>query len=174
MVENGGSWGIRSSAPLSVPQSDRQARKMRKGMAVVFVGTHERALDDKGRLVLPAKFRSHFSDGGYISKGRGCVDLHTVEGFEEMASRLTEQMKAKELDVRVASQVMASAEEVRLDAQGRVTLSLRLREFASLEGEVAVCGFNERISIWNATEWASMEDDLDPSVVEALWHGGGI
>ena len=149
-------------------------RKMRKGTAVVFVGTHQRALDDKGRLVLPAKFRSHFSDGGYISKGRGFVDLHTVEGFEEMASRLDEQMKAKELDVMVASQVLASAEEVRPDAQGRVTLSLRLREFASLEGEVAVCGFDKRISIWNAGEWASMEDDLDPSVVEALWHGGGI
>ena len=174
MVKSGGSWGIRSSAPLSVPQLNRQAGEMRKGTTVVFVGTHERALDDKGRLVLPAKFRSHFSDGGYISKGRGCVDLHTVEGFEEMASRLTEQMKAKELDVMVASQVLASAEEVRLDAQGRVTLSLRLREFASLEGPVAVCGFDKRISIWNADEWASMEDDLDPSVVEALWHGGGI
>ena len=166
--------GIFISTPFSVSQSHRKAEKMRKGRAVVFVGTHQRALDGKGRLVLPAKFRTHFSNGGYISKGRGCVDLHTVEGFEEMASRLTEQMKARELDVRVASQVMASAEEVRLDAQGRVTLSLRLREFASLEGEVAVCGFDKRISIWNAAEWASMEDDLDPSVVEALWHGGGI
>ena len=141
---------------------------------VVFVGTHERALDDKGRLVLPAKFRIHFSLNGFVSPGPGCVALHTAEGFEEMTNRLTEQIKAGEMEPMAIRKAMAFTEEVRLDAQGRVTLSRELRDFASLEGEVVVCGFIDRIEIWNAERWADMATELDRSVVDAFRLGGGI
>lgn len=141
---------------------------------MVFVGTHERALDDKGRLVLPARFRSHFSLNGFTSPGPGCVALHTAEGFEEMTSRLTEQIKAGEMEPMAIRKAMASTEEVRLDAQGRVTISRDLREFASLEREVVVCGFIDRIEIWNADKWTDMATELDRSVVDAFRLGGGI
>ena len=53
---------------------------------MAFVGTHEHSLDKKGRLVLPAKFRSYFSGAAYLTPHAGCLALWTPEGFDEMLS----------------------------------------------------------------------------------------
>ena len=53
---------------------------------MAIVGTHERSLDDKGRLVLPARFRSHFSGVVYLSPGDGCISLWPSERFDSMVA----------------------------------------------------------------------------------------
>ena len=143
-------------------------------MAVIFVGTHTRSLDDKGRLVLPAKLRTHFAEHGVISPGRGCVQLHTAAAFRELVDRLTEQMRDGEIEARVLWGLGMSSEDVRLDGQGRVTLPMRLRDGASLGSEVVICGVLDHIEIWDADEWAAMAPDLDRSVAEAFARGAGI
>ncbi len=67
-----------------------------------------------------------------------------------------------------------SSELVRPDAQGRVMISGRLREHASLEHEVVVCGAIDRIEIWNPTRWAAVAPDLTRSLADAFLRGGGI
>ena len=145
-------------------------------MAMAFVGTHEHSLDVKGRLVLPAKFRSHFSGDAYltISEYVGCIALWTPEGFDAMAARLKEQVRNGEVEAQAYRALAPSSELVRPDAQGRVMISERLRQHASLEHEVVVCGALDRIEIWNPTRWASVAPDLNRSLVDAFLQGGGI
>ena len=145
-------------------------------MAMAFVGTHEHSLDVKGRLVLPAKFRSHFSGDAYltISEYAGCIALWTPEGFDAMAARLKEQVRNGEVEAQAYRALAPSSVLVRPDAQGRVMISERLREYASLEHEVVVCGALDRIEIWNPTSWALVAPGLNRSLADAFLKGGGI
>ena len=139
-----------------------------------FVGTHDHTLDDKGRLVMPAKFRSHFSGPAYLSPWAGCVALWTAGRFESMVRRLEEEVRAGETDPGVLRGLAARSEEVRLDPQGRIIVPPRLREFAALERDVVVCGAIDRIEIWNAPDWGGMADELDRSIDAAFRRGSGI
>ena len=61
---------------------------------MAIVGTHERSLDDKGRLVLPARFRSHFSGVVYLSPGDGCISLWPSERFDSMVASVEEKIRS--------------------------------------------------------------------------------
>jgi MraZ protein len=148
--------------------------RRRREMAMAFVGTHEHSLDVKGRLVLPAKFRSHFSGDAYLTMYAGCIALWTPESFDAMAARLKEQVRNGEVEAQAYRALAPSSELVRPDAQGRVMISERLREHASLEHEVAVCGALDRIEIWNPTRWAAVAQGLNQSLADAFLDGAGI
>ncbi|MCS5677252.1 MAG: MraZ N-terminal domain containing protein, partial [Acidimicrobiales bacterium] len=68
---------------------------------MAIVGTHERSLDDKGRLVLPARFRSHFSGVVYLSPGDGCISLWPSERFDSMVASVEEKIRSGELEPNV-------------------------------------------------------------------------
>ena len=141
---------------------------------MAFVGTHEHSLDEKGRLVLPAKFRSYFSGAAYLTPHAGCLALWTPEGFEEMLSRLKEQIRTGEVEARVRRGLAYNSTTVRPDAQGRVMIPEKLRTLASLEHEVMVCGAIDWIEIWNPTTLSEMTSDLDRSVADAFLQGSGV
>ena len=138
-----------------------------------FVGTHDRSLDEKGRLVLPAIFRADFSEHVFLSflPTGPCVAMHTEAGYNEMVERLRAQVDAGTLGLNLLRRVGTATEDVRVDAQGRVGLSLRIREKASLGSEVVVCGGIDYIEIWNTGDW---NPDSDRSLIESFWRGGGI
>ena len=141
---------------------------------MAFVGTHERSLDDKGRLVLPARFRSHFSGVVYLSPGDGCISLWPSERFDLMVASVEEKIRSGELEPNVRRGVSSGSVEVSPDAQGRVMLPERLRAFARLEHEVVVCGAIDRSEIWNPATWMEMAPDLDRLVADAFVITGGI
>ena len=143
-------------------------------MAMAFFGTHEHSLDVKGRLVLPAKFRSHFSGDAYLTMYAGCIALWTPESFDAMAARLKEQVRNGGGEAQADRALAPSSELGRPGAQGRVMISERLREYASLEHEVAVCGALDRIEIWNPTRWAAVAQGLNQSLADAFLDGAGI
>ena len=141
---------------------------------MAFVGTYEHTLDAKGRLVLPAKFRSHFADAAYLSPYEGCIALWTPEGFQEMVERLLEGAREGDTSPRAIRGLAANSEEVRPDAQGRIMMPPRLQAYANLDREIVICGAIQRIEIWNASSWEAMADELDESVEIAFQQGSGI
>lgn len=102
----------------------------------MFLGTHEPSLDDKGRLILPAKFRDELASGLVITKGQErCLFVFPVTEF----ARITEQLKQAPLTAKAARDYMrvmfAGAHDEIPDKQGRVTIPSGLREYADLEKE---------------------------------------
>ncbi|NDI24837.1 MAG: transcriptional regulator MraZ, partial [Actinobacteria bacterium] len=107
----------------------------------MFLGTHEPRLDDKGRLILPARFRDELANGLVITKGQErCLYVFPSTEF----ARITEQLRQTPLTAKAARDYMrvmfAGAHDEIPDKQGRVTIPSGLREYAGLEKESVVIG----------------------------------
>jgi MraZ protein len=119
----------------------------------MFVGVHERQLDDKGRLALPSAFRTLLGDSCYLVIGEErCIDVMPRDAFEEMANELMRQARNKEISLNRQRALAHSAALVSLDKQGRVTLDEKMRTYARLSpsSRVVVSGNFDRAEVWSA------------------------
>ncbi|MDQ2838154.1 MAG: division/cell wall cluster transcriptional repressor MraZ [Actinomycetota bacterium] len=134
----------------------------------MFLGTHTPRLDDKGRLALPAKFRSDLEGGLVITKGQErCLFVFPMAEF----SRITELLRTAPVTQRSArdySRVFfASASHEVPDGQGRITVPAPLRDYAGLAKDCVVIGANSRVEVWDAGSWQSYLDSTEQSFSEA-------
>lgn len=139
----------------------------------MFLGTHEQRMDDKGRVVVPAKYREELAPGLVLTKGQErCLYLFPINEFKRLTDTLsTAPVTAK--SVRDYSRVFfASASDETIDKQGRITIPHGLRIYASLKGDCVVIGANTRLEIWDNEAWniylASMEDAFSAAAEEML------
>jgi MraZ protein len=134
----------------------------------VFLGTHAPRLDEKGRLILPAKYREELAGGVVITKGQErCLYLFPQEEFTRITEALrTAPVTAK--SVRDYSRVFfASASDETPDKQGRVTIPAALRDYAGLQRDCVVIGANTRLEIWDAEAWTSYLDQQEDAFSDA-------
>jgi transcriptional regulator MraZ len=134
----------------------------------VFLGTHTPRLDEKGRLIFPAKYREELSAGLVLTKGQErCLYVFPVTEF----SRITEALRTAPVTakaVRDYSRVFfASASDEELDRQGRITIPLTLRDYAGLERDCVVIGANTRLEIWDAAAWTSYLEQQEDAFSDA-------
>lgn len=140
----------------------------------MFTGTYERSLDGKGRLVLPPKHRARLPEGGYLTPHAGCLALFPADVFEEMLAHMREQVRRGELERAALVGASTSAEEVELDAQGRIVLPPRLRSFAALETDVVVTGVYDHVEIWGSAAWQAASGEFTDSAVNVFANGRGV
>lgn len=120
----------------------------------MFLGTYSPRLDDKGRLILPAKFRDELSDGLVLTRGQErCLYVFSEEEF----ARVHENMRQAPISSKQARDYirvfLSGASDEVPDKQGRVTIPTSLREYAGLDRELAVIGAGTRAEIWDAQAW---------------------
>jgi MraZ protein len=134
---------------------------------VLFVGTHERQVDDKGRLALPASFRTHLGEHCYLVFGDDqCINVVPAATFEAMAEQLMARVERGEISLQRQRAVSSSATLVTVDRQGRVNLDDKLRAYAGLntDAKVVVTGNFKVIEIWSTERFAQVNaagtDDL--------------
>lgn len=123
-------------------------------VSAMFLGTHNPRLDEKGRLILPAKFRDPLRDGLVMTKGQEhCVVIWTKDAFTAYATELRARSQKSE-KVRAYTRVFfSSAFDDIADRQGRVTIPTTLRQWASLDRDLVVVGADTRIEIWDSAKW---------------------
>jgi MraZ protein len=122
----------------------------------MFVGSFEHQLDDKGRVVLPAKFRERMATGGFITQGRGlCLAVWTPDDFESEAREVREREKRGELDRSLLRSMAANTFDIKPDSQGRIQLPASLRSYARITGAVTVAGAFDCIELWDTDLWHS-------------------
>jgi MraZ protein len=127
---------------------------------MMFVGAHERQLDEKGRVALPATYRAHLGEHCYLVKGTDkCVDVIPAEAFEEFGRELMGKVERGELGRNHQRALASSAVLATVDKQGRVTVDEKLRHYADLEMEtqVVVVGNLTRLEIWSPQRWARID-----------------
>ncbi|GEO95986.1 transcriptional regulator MraZ [Kocuria turfanensis] len=120
----------------------------------MFLGTYSPRLDEKGRLILPAKYREELAEGLVLTRGQErCLYVFSVREFE----RVHEQLRAAPLSSKQARDYirvfLSGASDEVPDKQGRVTIPPPLREYAGLDRELAVIGAGTRAEIWDAQAW---------------------
>lgn len=129
----------------------------------MFLGTHNPRLDDKGRLILPAKFRDDLAEGVVITRGQErCLYVWPRAEFV----RFTEQLRAAPITNRgardFARMLAAGASDDALDKQGRITIAPGLREYAGLERDCTVIGAMTRVEIWSEQAWDEYQSEKEP------------
>lgn len=143
----------------------------------MLLGTHTPKLDEKGRMVLPAKFRDEMKGGIVMTKGQDrCVVLWPAEEFAEYASRLNEASRSDSAVRSYMRVLFSGAFDQNPDKQGRVTVPAGLREYAGLDRGVVVAGNGSTAEIWDGPAWSqyleaqeSQFSDLAEEVVPGLF-----
>lgn len=134
-----------------------------------FSGTYSPRLDEKGRLILPARFRPQMEDGLMVTKGVDrCLYLYPRRGFEAQAGELKALEKAASTREEKAEALMrlrkfsGNGLAETPDRQGRITIPAALRTYAGLDREVVVVGVFDRIELWDRVaheEYEARTDD---------------
>lgn len=120
----------------------------------MFIGEYKHSLDAKGRISIPAKFRSELGSSAIVTKGlEGCLFLYPKGVWEEMAQKLS-SLPISSASARSFSRLMLSgAMELEIDKLGRVLLPNYLRDYSSIDGEAIFAGLFNRVEIWNKDAW---------------------
>ncbi|MBI4940392.1 MAG: division/cell wall cluster transcriptional repressor MraZ [Actinobacteria bacterium] len=136
------------------PATEGHGRRRDRREAAVFLGTHTPRLDEKGRLILPAKFREQLERGVVVTRGQErCLYVFPVAEFERLAGQLRQAPVTSKQARDYLRVFLSGASDEQLDRQGRVTIPPLLRSYAGLERDCAVIGAGERVEIWDLQAW---------------------
>lgn len=143
---------------------------------MLFLGTYTPRLDDKGRMILPAKFRERLAGGLVITRGQEhCLYVFTQGDFERLVQQWQDSPTSSKTVRDYQRFFLSGASDEIPDKQGRVTVPPLLRSYAGLTGDCTVIGAGNRLEVWDTQAWAAYtaehEDsfaDLSEEVVPGL------
>ena len=122
----------------------------------LFLGTYTPRLDDKGRLILPAKFRAQLAEGLVLTRGQErCLYVFPVAEFARMHDRASSAPVSNKQARDYLRMLLSGAHDDAPDKQGRLMIPAPLRQYAGLDRDVAVVGTGSRAEIWDAAAWES-------------------
>lgn len=115
-----------------------------------FTGSVEHALDEKGRLIVPARFRERLGTGFIltIAEPDQCLALYPEPTWAQFCRRLEEAPRKDQRFRSLVRHVFANTEEVACDGQGRLLIPAALRAYAAIERDVVSIGSLTRVEIW--------------------------
>jgi len=119
----------------------------------VFIGEYQHSIDAKGRMAVPAKFRSKLK-GAVVTRGLDqSLFLYPADEWKRVAERLA-QLPISQANTRAFARLMlAGAMDVDVDSQGRVLIPEYLRTYAGFKKQVVVAGLYNRIELWDSAAW---------------------
>ena len=143
MVESGEKWGI-----------DK-----------MFIGEYHHTIDEKGRIIIPAKFRDELGSSFIVTRGiESCLFVYPNKNWEQICEKLN-SLPFTRKDARVFNRFfMSGATNVELDKQGRVNISQPLTHYANLLKDCVIIGTGDRLEIWSQESWDSFFDSTKDSM----------
>jgi MraZ protein len=143
----------------------------------VFYGEYEYSLDEKGRLIIPARIRDAMKQGGVtafmITRGLDeCLFLFSLQEWQKYVETLDSIPLVKGKARSFMRMFFSAAAECSLDKQGRIFIPPNLREHATIEKDVVIIGVRNRIEIWAKSKWEKFSKEARESyeeLAEELW-----
>lgn len=139
------------------------------------MGEYHHSLDEKGRLIIPAKFREGLGSSFVVTRGlEGCLFLYSQMNFQKVMTQLNTLPFTKK-DARNFSRFFLSgAIQSEFDKQGRISITPSLKDYAGLIKDCVIIGVGERLEIWSEEAWQKFfkENQADFSdIAEHLFDG---
>lgn len=142
----------------------------------MFIGEYRHALDGKGRLQVPVKFRSALKAGAVVTRGLdNCLFLYTKSAWSELANRLAKLPIARANTRAFARLMLAGAMPAEVDNQGRILIPDYLREYAGMKRSCVVAGLYNRLELWDEAQWKRYKKQTEGKsgdIAEALGELG--
>ena len=142
----------------------------------MFTGEYRHAVDDKGRVAVPVRFRTELAGVCLVSSWiDGCLALHPRAAWDALAAKVA-TLPITDVGARTFQRhIFGTAFEIELDSQGRLLLPSVLREWAELKGEAVVIGSRDHLELWAPTRWSAYSARMDdPDVLAEHLQGLGI
>lgn len=142
-----------------------------------LIGEYRNTLDDKGRILFPAKLRGALTAHSlFVTKSLdNCLWLYTPDRWNELQTKLLESTSSFSVRNRqLVRRLLAPAQEVEFDKAGRLSIPQILREYASLTKECVIAGVGSKIELWDAEAYRKAVDEFEPSLEEAAEELSGL
>ncbi len=139
------------------------------GQMPAFSGKYYYSIDPKGRLIIPSPFReiisTHYNPKLYVVNDLfyKCLNIYPQDEWIKLEQKVRQMPSMDEAVQYFKRKVIASAQEVELDKQGRILIPAAHREDAGLNGEIVIAGALDKIEVWDRKEWDAV---LDPSGID--------
>jgi len=123
----------------------------------MLIGEYRHNLDEKGRLIIPAKFREEIGNSFIVTKGLdGCLFVYSLAEWDKIMSKLKTLSFTKK-DARTFTRFfLASASVCEFDRQGRINLVNTLTLYAGIKKECVIIGVNDRLEIWAVDKYENL------------------
>lgn len=157
VVESGEKWGIN-----------------------MFMGEFHHSIDDKGRLILPAKFREDLGDNFIITRGlEECLFIYSISEWEKITHKLNNLPFTKKDARSFMRFFLSGATATEFDKQGRINITSPLISYADLKKECVVIGVGDRIEVWSKEKWDNFYNsnkeklsDIAETLFDSDWTKG--
>lgn len=141
---------------------------------MMFTGEHRLSLDDKGRLMIPARFRYELGENLYITRGpdRNLLIYPESEWLKQV--EFLEALPDNKAFSRHIKRFFYTGMTCSFDNQGRILIPLLLREHSGLNREVVVVGMSKYLEVWSTEQWSEIVSQIFPRVplyIEELGNG---
>ena len=140
----------------------------------MFRGAANVTLDEKGRLVVPARFREQFlerSAGQLVVtiniRGGECLLLYPLVDWQRVHAQLMQLPSLHPRTESLQRLLVGHATDLTIDGHGRVLLPPELREFAGLDRRATLLGMGNRCELWDETRWTERRAFLLKSELSA-------
>ena len=126
----------------------------------MLIGEFHHNIDDKNRLIIPAKFRDEIGDKFVLTRGLdGCLFIYSLSNWEKIVDKLKNLPFTKK-DARTFMRFFLSGATIcEFDKQGRININTSLIEYAKIKKECAIIGVNDRLEIRALEDFNNLMDD---------------
>ncbi len=141
----------------------------------MFMGEYHHNIDDKGRLIIPAKFREELGDEFIVTRGiENCLFAYSEKDWNKIVEKL-ESLPFTKRDARSFNRFFLSgATNAEIDKQGRINITSPLVSYANIKKECVIIGVGDRLEIWSLEDWNnffnSAKDNMS-DIAENLFDG---
>lgn len=123
-------------------------------LPALLLGTYAPKIDAKGRVALPAKFRSQLGQGCVLARGQErCIYLLPFGEFRRIAVQIQRTSLSNKAARNYLRVFLSGAVDQEPDKQGRVILPSILRDYAHIDKDIVIIGVGTRAEIWNKADW---------------------
>ncbi|MBP5224739.1 MAG: division/cell wall cluster transcriptional repressor MraZ [Lachnospiraceae bacterium] len=135
----------------------------------MFMGTYSHTLDDKGRLIIPSKFREALGEDFVLTQDLDhCLSIYPQNGWKTLTASLETMPRiSSELARRLRRFYFGNSSTCEPDKQGRMLIPANLRDYAGLTKEVTLVGVDDHIEVWNTETWNAYNGSIDINDLEA-------
>lgn len=124
----------------------------------MFRGSSNHTIDEKGRIIIPSRFRDILKGGGgdgiMLSRLDSSLYAYTFDGWKVVEGRIMERTKKSATMRRFRRVFIGGAFECNCDKQGRILIPPTLREYAGVKKEIVLVGSVDHFEIWSRKKWA--------------------
>jgi len=127
----------------------------------MFLGQFQHSLDEKGRLMIPARYRELLAAGAFVTQGFDkCLMVMTDLYFGQVYDRINAMNLADPTTRLLRRLILSNAYPIEVDKVGRILVPQNLRHAIELNGEAIVAGQGEYFEVWNPAEWSAQINQL--------------